>query len=153
MKFVYLTTVAVALSGCVANQSVPPSAKSSEKVTEAIRAFENVCLLTAPSFSGAVQASASFGIVKITDHGFTKSGFNKDQSLGVQIKANNECVITIDSQQDDTLTKQFLQVVSRHSREIPSAQVPTKASVKGVTFIFHHDRKGGEAFVMLKANG
>jgi len=125
---------------------------SKGEVAVAIRAFEEVCLKTAPSFSGAAQVAANFGIVDLTDAGFMKMGFNKDQSLGVQIKSNNECVITTPSQRDNTLTRQLLQVVSQHAAAPPSNRVPTKVIVKGVPFIFQHDRDGGEAFVMLKAN-
>lgn len=153
MKLAHLVIVAVALSGCVTNQSVPTAAITNGEVAEAIRAFEEVCLKTAPSFSGASQAAANFGIIEITDVGFSKMGFNKDQSLGVQIKANNECVITTPSQRDTTLTTQFLQTVGRHSSTTPGNRVPAEGNVKGVTFIFQHDRRGGEAYVMLKANG
>lgn len=79
-------------------------------------------------------------------------GFNQDKSLGIQIKDNNECAITTPEQADSTLTKQFLQVVGQHASAPPSNRVPAKASINRVPFIFQHDRNGGEAFVMLKAN-
>lgn len=132
--------------------AVPTAEISRSEVAMAIRAFEDVCLKTAPSFSGAAQAAATFGIVDLTDAGFMKTGFNKDQSLGVQIKANNECAVTTPSQRDNTLTRQLLQVVSQHAAAPQSNQVPTKVIIKGIPFIFQHDRDGGEAFVMLKAN-
>jgi hypothetical protein len=152
MKFTHFFTVAiVGLSGCATNQSTSTVAAQSGEAVEAIRAFEAVCIKTAPSFSGAAQAAKNFGITEITDAGFMKMGMNKDQSLGVQIKEENECAITTPSQNNGTLTKQFLQVVSQNSGTEISSRVPTKANVGGVSFIFHHDRKGGEAYVMLKA--
>jgi hypothetical protein len=153
MKRLYLVTTLFALSGCTTNPPQPSASLPSRDVAEAIRAFENVCLKTAPSFSGAAQAAREFGIVEISDFEFMKSGFNKDQSLGVQIKADNECVITTPEQKDNTLTRQFLQTVSKYAGKIPSVRTPIKAGVNGVTFIFLHDRKGGEAYVMLKAKG
>jgi hypothetical protein len=118
-----------------------------------LMAFEEVCIKTAPSFSGAKAAATKYGITDIEDMGFTHSGMSKDQSIGVQIKPNNECVITTPSQKGSNLTREFLQMVSRNSNTTPSTKVPTKAQIDGTIFIFHHDRKGGEAFVMLKVNG
>ena len=153
LKFTYLATTVLTLSACVTHKPVPVSETPNAETAAAIKAFEDVCLKTAPSFSGAAQAAGSLGITEITDAGFMKMGFNKDQSLGVQIKADKECVITTPPQRNNSLTSQFLQLIGRYSTLSPSNQVPIKASIKGVPFIFQHDRKGGEALVMLRANG
>lgn len=153
MKFTCLILTTLCLSACATNKPAPVSETPNMETSAAIKAFEDVCLKTAPSFSGAAQAAGNFGITEITDAGFMKMGFNKDQSLGVQIKANKECVITTPPQRNNALTSQFLQLIGRYSTEHPSNRVPTKASIKGVPFIFQHDREGGEAFVMLRANG
>lgn len=153
MKLIGTALALAALTAC-ANRPAPTAPDSTKaEIAEAIRAFEDVCLKTAPTFSKAAAAAAGFGIGDITDVGFMKMGFNKDQSLGVQIKDNKECVITTPSQSNATLTRQFLQAVGRSSGTTPSNRVPVKATVGGESFIFQHDRKGGEAFVMLKLNG
>ena len=78
-------------------------------------------------------------------------GFNRDQSLSVQIKEGIECAITTPTQSDRTLTKTFMQSVARAANASPAAKVPFRADISGQTFIFQHDRSGGEAYVMLKA--
>ncbi|WP_353236586.1 hypothetical protein [Diaphorobacter ruginosibacter] len=150
--FITGVITALVLSGCAANQGTPAGAQQQGEINEAIQAFEDICLETAPSFAGAAQAAASFGILEIKDAGFMKMGSNANRSLGVQIKAENECAVTTPSQPDSQLTRQFLQAVGRHAGAAPRKRVPTKAYVRGVPFMFHHDRQGGEAFVMLKAD-
>jgi hypothetical protein len=119
----------------------------------AINAFDSICLKSAPTFNDAEKIAAEFGIAELADAGFMKMGFNKDKSLGVQIKPNKECVVTTPSQNNPSLTQQFIKVVSSYSGVAPSRKVPFGASIKGVGFIFHHDRNGGEALVMLNPNG
>ncbi len=77
-------------------------------------------------------------------------GATSDQKVTVQIKKNMECAITTESQTDATLTRQFIQSVAEVTKSEPRAKVPFRASVQSETFIFQHDREGGEAFVMLK---
>lgn len=153
MKLIPLTVLSLALSACVSNKAIPDRAIQTSEPNMSLMAFEEVCIKTAPSFSDAKAVAAKYGITDIEDMGFVHSGMSKDQSIGVQIKPNNECVITTPSQKAPKLTEEFLQLVSRNSNAAPSTRVPTKAQINGAIFIFHHDRNGGEAFVMLKANG
>ncbi|MES2771790.1 MAG: hypothetical protein V4623_07400 [Pseudomonadota bacterium] len=156
MRFIPFAIFSLALSACVSNKAIPDSADSALQNAEpntSLRAFEEVCIRTAPSFSGAKAAAEKYGITDIEDMGFAHIGMSKDESIGVQIKPDNECVITTAVQKASNLTREFLQVVGRNSKTAASTKVPTKAQINGTTFIFHHDRNGGEAFVMLKANG
>ncbi|MFN4237512.1 MAG: hypothetical protein ACK4FZ_09805 [Vogesella sp.] len=154
MKFTYLLiSSAILLSACANNKAVSTAQTESIEPVEAIKAFEAICLKTAPSFSGAAQAAMAFGITEITDVVFMKMGFNKYQSMGVQIKSDKECVITTPSQRSNGLTTQFLGAVSRYTNVPSLNRVPSKVNINGVPFIFQHDRKSGETFVMLKANG
>jgi hypothetical protein len=153
MRLIPFTILSLALSACVSNKTIPDSAIQSSEPNTSLMAFEEICIKTAPSFSGAKVAAAKYGITDIEDMGFTHSGMSKDQSIGVQIKPNNECTITTPAQKAPNLTRAFLQLVSRNSNTAASTRVPMKAPIDGTTFIFHHDRKGGEAFVMLKAKG
>ena len=77
-------------------------------------------------------------------------GMNEDQSLGVQIQANKECAITTPSQNDSSLTLQFLSSAGKFSSTPLGTQVPVKITLDQQTFILMHDRRGGEAYVMLK---
>jgi len=152
MKITPLLIILISVSACVSNNTVPDSATKNSEPNLSLKAFEDICIITAPSFSGAKAAAIKYGVANIQDMGFAHIGMTKDQNLSVQIKQNNECTITTPSQEISSLTKEFLLLVSRHSNTTPSNRVPTKTSINGTTFIFQHDRKGGEAFVMLKAN-
>lgn len=144
---ILITAVGLGLFAC---SSTPPAVSHAE-TAKAIQVFEAVCLKTAPSFAGAEQAALNHGFDKLSGVPSWKLGFNQDKSLGVQIKPNTECVITSPTQRTTALTQQFLDVVGRHTNTPVHKLVPSKVSVNGVAFIFHHDRSGGEAFVMLKA--
>jgi hypothetical protein len=150
MRVAYSVLALVALSACT---SAPPeNARSSDTntVPKAIVAFRDICLSTAPSFSGAVEAAQKHGIGKITDAGFMKMGFNADRSIGVQIQNDKECTITTPSQRSKNLTGQFLSSVGEYSGTAVSQTVPSKVTIRGQSFIIMHDRDGGEAFVILK---
>jgi len=118
-----------------------------------LKAFRDICLQSAPSFSTAEQAAKVHGITDFMDVGFMKAGFNSDKSMGVQIKAGKECVVTTPSQLDSTLTAQFLKSVTPFSSSPVAKKVPSKITIENQTFIIMHDRSGGEAFVMLNPNG
>lgn len=149
MKLVPLVIFAATLSACASK--APPRASVAPESHTSLAAFEEVCLKTAPSFSGAKAAAARYGITEVQDLGFTQMGMAKDNSIGVQIKPDTECVVTTPSQKVRDLGKGFHQVIARNAETPPASRFPTKAKVGGVTFIFQHDRQGGEAFVMLKA--
>ena len=149
MKHAILLIIAAGLTACASNTPVSTTNASAGEVAEVVKVFESVCLKTAPSFAEATQAAKNFGITDINDVGFMKMGSNKDKSLGVQISENKECVVTTSSQHNRTLTKQFLQMIGQYSSTPPANQVPMKATINDVPFIFQHDRRGGEALVML----
>ncbi|MEN5093807.1 hypothetical protein ABE458_24225 [Pseudomonas protegens] len=116
-----------------------------------ILAFRDICLKSAPSFAGAESAARAHGIVELTDAGFAKMGMNQDQTLGVQVQINKECAITTPSQNDSSLTLQFLSSVAKFSSTPVAQNVPARITLDGQSFILMHDRRGGEAYVMLKA--
>lgn len=136
------------IAGCSTNS--PPSAEVMAFSTTSLKIFSDVCLATAPSFSKAEQVAKTHGITEIMDMGFMKSGRNSDGSIGVQIKLGTECVITTNSQKNRNLTAQLLNVVAPFSSTSVIQQVPSKITINNQKFIIHHDRKGGEAFVLLK---
>lgn len=145
-KLVLLTSVTL-LSACAGMGTQPPVPVTSK----AVQAFRDICLKTAPSFAEAHSVAPQHGIEDLTEMGFATVGFNADKSLGLQVKASRECVITTDSQQDDSLTRQLLSAAAESAgTEVPRS-VPAKLLIAGQPFIIMHDRKGGEAFVMLKS--
>jgi hypothetical protein len=154
-SFALVLTVAAlaALSACGTRQPRQPvtdSAAPPGAVFLGIRAFEAVCLKTAPSFAGAADAAKSFGIARVDDAGIGGMGMTTENSLGVQIKPGVECAITTPSQADRTLSSQFGAAIAQASGGRAPARFPVAIVVSAQPFIFHHDRQGGEAFVMLK---
>lgn len=136
------------IAGCSTNSQ--PSAEEMAFSATSLKIFSDVCLATAPSFSKAEQVAKTHGITEIMDMGFMKSGRNSDDSVGVQIKLGTECVITTNSQKNRNLTAQLLNVVAPFSSTSVIQQVPSKITINNQKFIIHHDREGGEAFVLLK---
>lgn len=123
-----------------------------QNVSKSIMAFRDICLNTAPSFSEAVSAAKAYGITDIIDMGFMKMGLSGDKSIGVQVKENKECTITTPAEHDDLLTKQFLSVVSEYAGSPTLLTTPTKITIRNKNFTVAHDRKGGEAYVILNSD-
>ncbi|QNH76900.1 hypothetical protein GGD92_00995 [Pseudomonas protegens] len=147
-----LASLLAALALLSACSSMTREIRQEPTITSAgILAFRDVCLKSAPSFAGAETAARAHGILQLTDAGFAKMGMNEDQTLGVQVQAGKECAITTPSQNDSSLTQQFLSMAGKFSSTALAQSVPTKITLDGQTFILMHDRRGGEAYVLLKA--
>ena len=143
------------LTGCATSQQ-PQVASSSPvpvgKTDIAIKAFKELCLQTAPSFAAGISGAKRYGVKSFMDMGGEQSGMTADNSMSVQIKPNHECAITSPNRSDPTLHQQFARVVAEFADKVPAdskANQPFAAKVKGKAFVFQHDRKGGEAYVML----
>ncbi len=146
MKLLYLAAAAALLSACASQPSGPVAVTSTS-----IQAFRDICLKNAPDFAGSIAAAKAYGVTELEDLGFMTAGFNGDKSLSVQLKPGVECVVTTENQKDDSLTRQFLSVVAESANSPTPRSVPVKFVLAGQTFIAMHDRRGGEAFVLLKA--
>ncbi len=145
----FITLVAGLLGACT---SVTREIQSEPTVTSAgILAFRDICLKSAPSFNGAETAAREHGIGALTDAGFARMGMNQDQTLGVQVQANKECAVTTPSQNDSSLTRQFLGVAGKFSSTALGHTLPARLTIDGQAYLLMHDRRGGEAYVMLKA--
>jgi len=116
-----------------------------------IRAFINVCLFTAPSFSGAASRASEFGIGELQDMGFTQMGFSADHSLGLQVSRGKECTITTpDRPRISRLRKSFAAALSNATGQDVSELFPQVVSLNGQSYIIQFDSNGGEAYVILK---
>lgn len=138
-----------ALSAC---SSVPTETSATAPISitsEAIIAFNEICLKTAPSFSGAADVAKKFDINKLEDMGFMKMGGNADNSLSIQVQSN-QCTVTTPSKSDNSLTAQFLALIGKTSNLPTPKMVPAKVVINNQNYIVMHDRKGGEAFVIMK---
>lgn len=146
MKKLALLVSCGLLGACANLGSQPPVPVTSQVV----QAFRDICLQTAPSFAEAHRVARQYGIDEMTDMGFATVGFNADKSLSMQVKVSHECVVTSETQQDDTLTSQLLTAAAVSAGTTVPRKVPVKMMIAGQPFILMHDRKGGEAFVMMK---
>ncbi len=149
--------VAAALPGCNTTEPPPDSATVAPPPQETgatsssdvgVAAFHDVCLATAPSFADAPAVAKKFGVSGLST-GVNGTGMTKDSSLSVQLKPGIECAVTTTSRPGDAIARQFMSVVTA-ATGTKATQTPFAAKLGANTFIFHHDRNGGEAFVMLK---
>ncbi|MGB1238160.1 MAG: hypothetical protein ACPG4U_08110 [Pseudomonadales bacterium] len=144
MKAIYITALAALLGGC---SSFTPYDRDTPL---AVRAFADICLASAPSFDAAQQNARAYKLEAFRDFGASRSAMTADQRLGVQVKPGKECVITTAKQRDNTLTAAFIETVTRATGSESVAKTPFVATLGAANYIFLHDRKGGEAFVMLQ---
>lgn len=121
-------------------------------VDVAITAFKDVCLRSAPSFASASAKAKRYGIKKLMMLGDAAMGMTDDHSLSVQIEPNRECSVTSPNRSDPALHAQFLRAIGEFADKAPQANkagTPFPGIINGHRFIFQHDRKGGEAYVIL----
>jgi len=117
----------------------------------AVAAFKDVCLRSAPSFATASAKAKRYGIKELLSFGNSAMGMTDDHSLSVEIKPNRECSVTSPNRSNPALHAQFLRAVGEFADtpQANTAGTPFQGVVKGYRFAFLHDRKGGEAYVML----
>lgn len=141
---------ALALVAClIVPQTASAAPKSSKGNDIAIAAFKDVCLASAPTFATAAAKAKRYG-VKDADQQF--GGMTEDGSMSVQVKPKKECAVTSENRSDPTLYAQFLRVIASSGVDAPQggkSGKPFVATIKGKRFVFQHDRRGGEAYVMI----
>ncbi|WDG52700.1 hypothetical protein [Pseudomonas chlororaphis] len=143
-----LSLVLALLAGCAS----PPEVidKETAAIAEGVLAFRDICLKSAPSFAGADSAAKAYGIARLDNAGYARMGLRPDHSLGVQVQKGKQCAVTTPSQRDKTLTEQFLKLAEQFSSTPVAQHLPAKITLDNQTFLLMHDRRGGEAYVMLK---
>lgn len=146
MKHYLPVYIAIFLSGCV---TTPPTTTNPELTVNALAAFEDICLATAPSFATAEKTALNHGVTEFMVLGPMKMG-NSNQGYNIQIQEGKECAIGFDPQKDSTITTRFLDLVQKHIKQNIAKKVPTVIQIDGQPFIVTHDRKGGETLVLLK---
>lgn len=141
----------LALSACTttSQDASPVALADGDEADIGIRAFSDVCLKTAPSFAKGAEQASKYGVALTMDLGIGKMGMSKDRSLSVQIKPNKECAVTTETRPGNKVRDQFLDAVATSIGQPRSVTTPFVAITKGQGFVFHHDRKGGEAYVMI----
>src|SRR5262245_44322646 len=145
--------MAVVMCGCSTttpppdSETVPPPGKASAVAgyDVGVAAFRDVCVDSAPSFNDAPAVAKKYGVDSLASG---VGGMTKDGSLSVQIKPASECAVTTANRPGNAVTKQFLSTVTAATGST-ARQTPLVAKIRGSTFIFMHERNGGEAFVML----
>ncbi|EJL54646.1 hypothetical protein PMI09_02389 [Rhizobium sp. CF122] len=118
----------------------------------AIAAFKDVCLRSAPSFASALTKAKRYGVKETTKLGDSNIGMTSDDSISVQVKLKRECAVTSPNRSNPTLHAQFLRTIAEFADAPPQgnkAGVPFTGTIQGHRFVFMHDRKGGEAYVMI----
>jgi hypothetical protein len=154
-----MITTAALLAGCSTSKpppdaaTVPPPPEETGGVVASskdvgIRAFHDICLANAPSFAGVPEAAKTYGVSGIlADRESTAT--SKDRKISVQLKPGTECVVTTESRAGSTVEQQFLAAVVTVTGS-KAKQVPLLGKIGGSSFVFHHDRTNGEAYVMVK---
>jgi hypothetical protein len=157
-KCLALPVVAI-LAGCSTSKpppdaaTVPPPPEETGGVVNSskdvgIRAFHDVCLANAPSFAGVPEAARTYGVNGISAERASME-MSKDRKISVQLKPGTECVVTTESRTGSAVEQQFLaEVVAVTGSK--ATQVPLVGKIGGSSFVFHHDRTNGEAYVMVK---
>lgn len=143
---------ALALAGCQTSPDIGTNAASVEVTDAGVLAFRDVCLGTAPGFADAQRRASSLGVTKFSELGTSRTGMTADKSLGVQIDPDRKCVVTTYSRTDANVRAQFAKVIGEAAGQPVTGirTFPYVATLHGANFIFQHDRRGGEAYVMLR---
>ncbi|AKA23896.1 lipoprotein [Pseudomonas chlororaphis] len=144
----HLSLALALLAGC----SSPPEVIDEQPaaIAEGVLAFRDICLKSAPSFAGAEHAAKAYGIARLDDAGYARMGLRPDRSLGVQVRKGLQCAVTTPAQADRTLTRQFLKIAEQFSSTPVAQDLPVRITLDRQTYLLMHDRRGGEAYVMLK---
>jgi hypothetical protein len=143
---------------------VLPSSAVAQAVTitdKAVIVFRDACLATAPSFEKAMTAAKKLGITPQMDLGASVVGMSSDGSISLQVRGRKECAVTGESSPGNKVADQFAFVLAQSSSGAAGSALasslksgePVRILLKGQTFVARHDRKGGEAYVIINMSG
>lgn len=136
------------------NQANPGSALVQN--ISVIKAFEEICIKTAPSFANAMVVSADYGILDFIQFGEVRLGATQDSSISLELIENKECIVSTKTLKDGNPLKQLQQKVVQFTDDAQDANdvaqalhAPFKARLNGQNFVFKHNQEEGETFLML----
>ncbi len=148
---------AVALTACIGLYLPSPALAQSGAVTDkAVMLFRDACLATVPSFDKAMAAAKKYGVKPQMDLGASVVGMAPDGSFSLQVRGKKECAVTAESSAGTGVAEQFASVVAQVagvSASSLSAGGPLRVTLQGQSYVVRHDRKGGEAYVIMNASG
>jgi hypothetical protein len=104
-------------------------------------------LANAADFTKAAEKAAAYGI-ELMDVGSMKVGTTQDRSLTAKIRVNS-CTITTPGQGNRKLGEEFRALVAEFTGSMVATAVPFKVQIGDRNFVVMHDRRDGEAFVLL----
>ena len=136
------------------NQANPGSALVQN--ISVIKAFEEICIKTAPSFANAMVVSADYGILDFIQFGEVRLGATQDSSISLELIENKECIVSTKTLKDGNPLEQLQQKVVQFTDDAQDANdvaqalhAPFKARLNGQNFVFKHNQEEGETFLML----
>lgn len=131
-------------------------ALAGEVTDKAVILFRDACLATAPAFDKALGVAKKYGIKPQMDLGASLVGMAPDGSYSLQIRGKKECAVTAEKNAGPEVAEQFRSVVGA-ATGLPAASLsgdgPVQITLRGQTYVVRHDRKGGEAYVIMSAAG
>lgn len=132
------------------------SSRAGDVTDKALMLFRDACLATAPAFDKAMAAAKKHGIKPQMDLGASLVGMAPDGSYSLQVRGKKECAVTAEKTASPTVAEQFRSVVAA-AAGVPAASLasdgPIQITMRGQTYVVRHDRKGGEAYVIMSTAG
>lgn len=142
--------------GSAAGLSASSPATAGDITDKAVMLFREACLATAPAFDKAMTVAKKHGIKPQMDLGASLVGMAPDGSYSLQVRGKKECAVTAEKSAGPAVAEQFRNVVGA-AAGVPAASLasegPIQITMRGQTYVVRHDRKGGEAYVIMSGTG
>ena len=142
--------------GFAAGLSALPPASTGDVTDKAVMLFRDACLATAPAFDKAMAAAKKHGIKPQMDLGASLVGMAPDGSYSLQVRGKKECAVTAEKSAGPAVAEQFRSVIGV-AAGVPATSLasegPIQITMRGQTYVVRHDRKGGEAYVIMSTAG
>ncbi|QEN87363.1 hypothetical protein FZC33_13960 [Labrys sp. KNU-23] len=142
--------------GFAAGLSALPPASAGDVTDKAVMLFRDACLATAPAFDKAMAAAKKHGIKPQMDLGASLVGMAPDGSYSLQVRGKKECAVTAEKSAGPAVAEQFRSVIGV-AAGVPATSLasegPIQITMRGQTYVVRHDRKGGEAYVIMSTAG
>lgn len=130
-----------------------PVSNQHDLTSNALAAFERICLETAPNFAAAEKiALDNYGIKDFKTEMLDIKQGESNQGYSVNFKEGLSCSVIYASQKDDTITSRFLTLVQKYAKQGIIREEPATIRIEGKTFMVMHERKNAEMFILLKAD-